>query len=593
MNFNYKKFAVSVLAFCVALSFCGCKSNKDNLNENGTNSTTNVTPAELNFTENDMFTSGDTGTDDFSAAEQITLNGKTTTISKAGSYVVSGEITDGQLIIDANSTDKIRILLNGVNISSSDSAAIYIKQADKVFITLASGKQNTLTNSGEFVSDGDTNVDAVVFSKDDLTFKGDGSLTVTTQNGHGIVSKDDLVFTGGNYNITAASHAVSGKDSVRILNSTLNADSGKDGIHAENSEDTSLGYVYIANGIFNITADGDGISASNGIQIDTATVNIVTAGGATETVNSNDFGMRPGYGYDTSEDTASTKGIKGTAGLQINGGTFNLDCEDDALHSNSNLQIASGDFTIKTGDDGIHADSALVISGGNINILQSYEGIEGLTIDINGGNIDITASDDGFNAAGGNDQSGFGGMRPDTFDSSSNSYIKITNGKIQIDAGGDGVDSNGALYVTGGETYVSGPTNSGNGALDYGGNAQITGGIFVATGALGMAANFSSAENQGCMLLTFTSTTGDLTLKDESGKTLLTFSPGKNYGSAVISCPEIQSGKNYTVIAGTNTVDVTMSGNIYSAGGGFGGGTPGGDFGGGGHGGGMRPSKYF
>ena len=592
MNFNTKKLLVTVLTLSIVFSLCGCKNSKNNLTEDGTNNTTNVTPAELDFTESDMFTSGDTQSDDFTNAEQITLNGKTVTIKNAGSYVVSGNIADGQLIIDASNTDKIRILLNGVNINSSNSAAIYVKQADKVFITLASGTTNVLTNSGEFVSDGDTNVDAVVFSKDDLTFKGDGSLNVTTQNGHGIVSKDDLVFISGSYNITASSHAISGKDSIRIQNGTFTADSGKDGMHAENSDDTTLGYIYIADGSFNITADGDGISASNGIQIDTATVNIVTADGAKQSNSSNDFGMKSNYSSSASSDTASTKGIKGTAGLQINGGTFNLDCEDDAIHSNSDIQITNGNFQIKTGDDGIHADSALVISGGNINILQSYEGIEGLTIDINGGTINVTASDDGFNAAGGNDQSGFGGMRPDTFGSSSESYIKITGGKIQINADGDGIDSNGELYVTGGETYVSGPTNSGNGALDYGSTAKITGGILVATGASGMATNFTTAENQGSMLITFTSTTGSLVLKDDSGNTLLTFSPGKNYGSAVISCPDIQSGKTYTVVAGSNTVNVTMSSTIYNAGNSFGGGNPGGNNGGN-HGGGMRPGKYF
>lgn len=175
-----------------------------------------------------------------------------------------------------------------------------------------------------------------------------------------------------------------------------------------------------------------------------------------------------------------------------------LNCADDALHSNGDLTVNNGSFEIQTGDDGIHADNAVVIMDCDMEILQSYEGIEGLSIDIEGGEIALTASDDGLNAAGGNDSSGTGGRGDDIFAVTEGAYICISGGTLNINAYGDGIDSNGDLTVSGGKTYVSGPVNGGNSSLDYAGEAVITGGIFVAAGASEMAQNFGSILNAGC-----------------------------------------------------------------------------------------------
>ena len=171
-------------------------------------------------------------------------------------------------------------MLNGATIASSTSAAIYVRSADKVFLTTATGTDNTLSNGGEYIAIDDNNIDAVVFSKADLTLNGAGTLTVNAAAGHGVVSKDDLVLTSGTYAITAASHGLSGKDSVRIANGTYTIASGKDGIHAENEDDISLGYLYIAGGAFAIDADGDGLSASSYLLIDGGTFDILAGGGA-------------------------------------------------------------------------------------------------------------------------------------------------------------------------------------------------------------------------------------------------------------------------------------------------------------------------
>ena len=225
-------------------------------------------------------------------------------------------------------------MLAGADITSSTSAAIYALEADKVFVTLAEGTENTLTNGGEYVAIDDNNIDAVIFAKTDLTLNGSGSLTINAQAGHGVVSKDDLVITGGNYTITAASHGLSGKDSVAIAAGTFAITSNKDGIHAENSDDTSLGWLYIQEGSFNITSQGDAISAQGALQIDGGTFDLYTGEGSAsvEMTSSDQFGggQRGGWTNQTTapdtqttsttqteEDSTSQKGIKGESTYAI------------------------------------------------------------------------------------------------------------------------------------------------------------------------------------------------------------------------------------------------------------------------------------
>ena len=194
--------------------------------------------------------------------------------------MISGTLTNGQIIIDTNENAKVRLVLNGVQINSDTSAALYIKQADKVFVTLAQGSNNTLSNMQEFVAIDDSNIDGVVFSKSDLTFNGQGSLTVNAAYGHGIVCKDDLVFTGGNYTVNAQNQGVTANDSVRIADGTFAVTAGKDAIHAENTENSDLGFIYIANGTFTLNASGDGLDASGVVQVDNGTMNITAGGGS-------------------------------------------------------------------------------------------------------------------------------------------------------------------------------------------------------------------------------------------------------------------------------------------------------------------------
>lgn len=570
-------FLTVFLAGTLIVSGCGNKnSNSENTDTAKTSTTQNIDIANM-FSDRDM----ETGYDEeksvnikladngaTSDSDTVKISDNTVTITEEGTYVLTGALTDGMVIVEVKDTEKVQLVLNGVEITNETSAAIYVRSADKVFITTTENAENVLENGGEYTAIDDNNIDAVIFSKADLTLNGTGSLMVNAEAGHGIVSKDDLVLTSGTYEIQSASHGLSGKDSVRVANGTYTITSEKDGIHAENADDDSLGFVYLAEGNFEIVAKGDGISAGNWLQSDGGTYTII-AGDGSENVQKNgqkwEFGPRGEQENTAEENSVSMKGIKAAGDLTVTAGKYDLNTADDSIHSNANTTISGGEWTIASGDDGIHGNSATTISGGTIEITQSYEGIEGLSIDITGGDIQLVSSDDGLNAAGGNDSSGFEGPGGDQFAAEDGAYIHISGGKLKVNASGDGIDSNGELTISGGETYVSGPTNNGNGTLDYSGTAKITGGIFVGAGSSGMAQSFGEDSTQGVIFVAMNSQSSKsaITLLDADKKEIVSWTPDKEYTSVIISAPSVKEGGQYTLTAGETTENITMDSLIY------------------------------
>ncbi|MHB1155173.1 MAG: carbohydrate-binding domain-containing protein [Eubacteriales bacterium] len=591
---KYKMISVifAVLMLFTAFSSCTKENEKTDLKNNDASSEfysgNPVNPdTELNI--EDMFANRDKeiGYTDYVEIRlsngnisvnsgNVKIDGNTVTVLSGGTYALSGSISNGQIVVDAGKEDKIQLILQGVDINCDSSAAIYIKQADKVFITLDNATTNTFSNKEEFISIDENSIDAVIFSRGDLTLNGNGSIFINAVYGHGIVSKDDLIFTSGNYNITCAGHGLEGKDSVRIADGSFTIISGKDGIHAENVDDAALGFIYISGGNFDITTGTDGLDATAALQIDGGTFNITTGGGSQNASTDERGNQRSGWGRWNQEaasisETASAKGLKADGDLLINSGSFIIDSSDDSLHSNSSIYIKVSIFDLSSGDDGIHADTKVAINGGTITISKSYEGIEGQCIDITSGLISISASDDGLNAAGVNDGSGLGGrLGQGGFNADSDCYIKISGGMLTINASGDGIDSNGNLYVAGGETYVSGPTSSGNGALDYNGTAQITGGIFIAAGSSGMVQNFGTSSTQGAILYNCSNSQSGgslITLIDKSDNVIVFYTPEKQYNSVVVSAPGINQGSSFTLVMGTDSQSITMQNLIYGSGG--------------------------
>ena len=331
----------------------------------------------------DMFTKRDlAGTYDESEAVKITLSGKTAacnssnvqiedgvvTIKAAGVYVLSGTLTDGTIVVDAGDDDKVQLVLDGVSIMAADYAAIYAKNADKVFVTLAEGAGNSLTVSGDYVQTDDNNVDAVIFAKCDLTLNGTGSLTVKDNTGHGIVSKDDLVVTGGTYTIYSQDHCLNGKDSVRIADGTFNLSCDEDGIHAGN-DDQQDGYVYIEGGDINISVGDDAIHAEGLLIITGGDIDvskscegvegdkILVTGGDIDVISSDD-GFNAAGGSSGSGDNHD--GFGGGPGM----GGVDMDADNDAY-----ILITGGTININANGDGRDSNGCIGITGGSVYVL--------------------------------------------------------------------------------------------------------------------------------------------------------------------------------------------------------------------------------
>ena len=539
--------------------------------------------------ENDMFTERDlsgeysdciditlSGTTASCADSSVSISGSTVTITAKGTYRLSGTLSDGQIVVNAPDTDKVQLVLDNAEITKKSGAALYVIQADKVFVTTVNGSTNTLASTGEFVSTDDNNVDGAVFAKSDIAFNGAGTMNISCETKHGVVTKDDLKIGGGTYNITSASQGLSGKDSVRIAAGTVNINSGTDAVHSENADDAAKGFIYIAGGTLELTSGRDCIDASSTLTVAGGTFNLLSGGGSSSAQT---------YG---GTDSESYKGMKSAGVLTITEGTFTIDSLDDAVHSNTDVKIEGGKFEISTGDDGVHADNETAISGGEMNISKCYEGIEGLTVNISGGKITLTSSDDGINVAGGNDGGMGGGFGHDMFSSGGDSKLTVSGGEITMTVNGDGLDANGSLEVSGGTVYIYGPTRSGNGSLDYNQDGIITGGTVIAAGSSGMAMNFGQDSTQGSMLVSVGNASAgtEVKLTDSSGNVIVQFTPAVSFQSVLISTPDITSDGTYTLSIGDSTQEITMSGYIYGNGtGGFGGGRPGGDMGG------MRPDK--
>ena len=487
---------------------------------------------------------------DLTNAATITLSGTDdVTVSDGGVYVLTGTLTAGRVLVNAPDAD-VTLVLQDADITCSDSSALYIYKAANVLLYLPDGTASTLTDGSSYgYGDGvssaaDEEPNACLYAKSDLIIAGGGTLTVTGNAGNGITGKDTLKIEDTAVNVTAANHGINGKDCLVLKQADVTVTSGGDALRATNDSDTALGCVLIGASALTLTADEDGIQAETTLTLFDTTGTITSGGGSGAAL----------------ADDASAKGIKAGTDITVRSGSYTLDCADD----------------------GVHADNAVTITDGTIDIPKCYEGIEGQTIDISGGTIDIVSSDDGLNAAGGADQSGFGGRGPDSFGGSSDSSIAISGGTLRIDASGDGIDSNGALTVSGGEIYVSGPTSDGDSALDYDGSATVTGGTVIAAGYSGMAQNFGMDSTQGSILLTSRSTsTETIRVTDASGSVLAEFAPAKAYSCVIVSTPALKQGGTYTVTMGGESTDVTLESLIYGSGGMGGGmgGQPGGNMG--------------
>lgn len=576
------------IALCACMALNGCSSTS--LPDDTLSSEQEETESSVSSSEDSAYTYSDYELDDSfdrQSAASITLSGSTAqsngsgvsinnatvTISKEGCYLISGELEDGQIIVDAGDSDKVQLVLDKASIHCSTGSAILVRNADNVKVTLAADSENELSDGTEYQTDND-NPDAALFSKDDLVINGSGSLTVQGNYKHGIAGNDDLVITGGRLTVNSLSHALRGKDSVAILDGTFVLTSQKDGIQASNTEDSTKGWVQIDGGNFTIQSSGDGIQAETNLSIYDGSFTITSGGGA---VNGADHTENRGGGFgrpggnrpdsangqtspemssqpaeggqtpsempsqpaegeqsssgnesdyselifdpddfddtstDDSDTTVSTKGIKAGNALLIQQGTFVIDSADDAIHSNYSVTIDGGSFQLSSGDDGIHAEAYLNINGGTTTIAESYEGLEAAQIHISGGNLTVTTSN------------------------------------------GDGIDSNGSLNVSGGTVLVFGSSSGGEGALDYTGSSSISGGTLVALGSSGMAQSMEPDDSHATLMVTWDEVQPAgtrLTLCTQQGEILCSLQSTNSFQTAVIGTDSLSAGQKVSLYTG-------------------------------------------
>ncbi|WP_208591156.1 carbohydrate-binding domain-containing protein [Gracilibacillus suaedae] len=435
----------------------------------------------------------------------VSLNDNTVRIHTSGTYVLEGNTTDNNIVIDAEDEGTVRLILNGVSLESKSTAPIFIKQADKTIISVEEGTSNTITDPSEYVYEEDTDEPkAAIYSKDDLTINGTGNLMVNGNYNDGITGKDDLKIIETTIDIIAKDDGIVGRDLFAMNDAQITIDAGGDGVKASNDTDEDKANIVLDKGSLTIEAGSDGIQSENTVTIVDGKYDIISGEGSPETIETTtefDGGlagqgaMPNGQGFSeenmperldfaegeelpaqgdmgefensqppeqmeeseqeqsnieteyaeetVAEESTSTKGIKTENNLEIFGGTITIDANDDALHSNKEMTIAGGEINLATGDDAVHADEEITISDGSIQVDKSYEGIEAKAITISDGNIHVTAEDDGLNVNVGTDQMGMSASNSNQEDVEESTDTETNDGNLLIEGGYIYIDANG------------------------------------------------------------------------------------------------------------------------------------------------------
>ena len=490
------------------------------------------------FTENDM--DGDWA--DNAYTTYITLDGSGGTIdgngayfldgdlviSNGGWYVLTGTLEDGKIIVDAHDSSKVWIRLNGVTVRCSDDACLRVDQADKVFLTLAEDTENSFSSGTDYSEEAlADNTGGTIFSHDDLTINGSGSLSITAGYKHGIDVNDSLVITGGNITITAPQDGIHVSDSLRFMEASLTIDSGDDAVHSDDE-------LYIESGTVLINSCYEGFEA----------VTIEIAGG--------DITMYPTDDGINANGGSSTMGFGGRGGGGTNGMPSPPDFSDRDMSSMSNTSDSGmppmpGEMSGASSTDGEMSGMA---SQGE---MPSMPGEMSGATQAENSDTDDTAADE---------------KEP---------YIRISGGTLTIinetgrDA--DGLDSNGSIYIDGGDIRISLLGDGTNNAIDYGsesgGECIVTGGTILAFGGSGMAEEFSENCTQCAVLYNIGSTVQAGTLfsvRDQEGEEIISYTPECSYSSVSFSLPEMTVGETYTVVCGENSSELTMDSTAVSAG---------------------------
>ncbi len=446
-------------------------------------------------------------------------------ITAEGTYILSGKYTAGMLKIECTDTQKVQIVLNGAEISSPDSPAVYVKQADKVFFTLAKGTENKLVDGDKYtIIDGNSEIDATLFSRADTAINGEGKLTVIGTNKHGIISKDDLVITGGEINVRSKKDAITGKDCVKIGGGSLVIEAGSDGICSDNNNDVNRGFVYISAGNVDITAEKDGIQAENAVRIDGGNLSIECGGGSVNNVESLKPSDKQPEVLDPNNPDASKpesyKAIKADVDVIINGGTIIADTADICLQADGSVLIGGGAVKLSSGEDAISAGKAYVQTSGALYVTKAVNAISTANVLIDGGETSIICSELGFNAS---------------------ASAELRGGYVITDTGSSAVSTADTLLVSGGTVLINPPANESVPVINspY---IAIAGGHLVALGNVSVSAHDTAL--QPAVQCTFDKQNADtsLYLCDSKDNYIISFHSKRAFTDALISSPYLKTG---------------------------------------------------
>lgn len=453
------------------------------------------------------------------AGNCVTVTGGTVTIKCGGEYDFSGSYSgsDAQILVNTAKTDSsVYLNMKGLTLTNTADAPIYIQKASKAFVVAKNGTTNTFTDASSraktysYTNDaGEAKTDttgACIYSKDDLTIKGEGTLIVKANYNNGIHTSNDLKVKNGLITVNAKNNGLKGKGSVEISGGTINITTTEgDGIKSDTEDATDLasgkGSIEITGGTITVTSTFDGITAANAVVVangesEKPTIKIITGGGhsclsapttASSSTGRGGFGgggFPGGMGGSSCSTTESMKGIKGDSSIAISGGVIDINSRDDGLHSGGTITLSGGTMTIATDDDGVHAEKALYVKdNANVSVTIAYEGMESPDMNFEGGITSVITTDDGWNAAGGTSTTtggntgrggpgGFGG-------GSSTGNLKVSGGYHYVYVGTgdtDGIDSNGGISITGGVIIVECRMNGGMGGMvDSDGTTTISG----------------------------------------------------------------------------------------------------------------------
>ncbi len=478
-----------------------------------------------------------TGSSATTGGEGVKADGATVTITAAGTYRLSGTL-DGQVVVNAPDAT-VKLVLDGATIASTTTAAIGIAEGEEVVVILAAGSTNTLSDAGSYADNAEIN--AALYSAADLTITGTGALTVRGNGNDAIAGQDGLVIQSGTVAVDAVDDGIRGKDYLVVDGGTVTVTSGGDGLKADNAEEAGSGYIAVADGTVTVTAKGDGADAATDLVVTGGKLTVAAGGGS---------GVKP------AGDT-STKGLKSAVITVLEGGTVTVDSSDDAVHSNAAVHLNGATVTLASGDDGVHAETALRVDAGTVKVTSAVEGLESADITVNGGETDITASDDGVNAAGGTGQGQAGGGRGEGV---GDYRLVVTGGTLIVKATTDGLDSNGTATFSGGSVVLYGATSRGSGALDLNGSLTINGGTIAAVGS---AVTPSESSGQGWLSAAVDSAVAagtTLHVVDGDGKVVTTFVTAREVRVLTVSSASIKQGEQYQIYAGGTATGNTVGG---------------------------------